>query len=160
MTRTICLPILTGALAIAFCVAPLGPPTTKEATAQGIWVPSNTQPYYNTPQPYFSNPQPYYRSPQAYQSAYYYNSYGLGYSNVYQSGYRGYGASNYGTTVYSNGPYANGSPRMFTGAAPNISYGTSYGPATRVFRYGGPSYSPIYAPASARYYSPYGYRRY
>src|SRR6187402_2612683 len=92
MTRTICLPILTGALAIAFCVAPLGPPTTKEATAQGIWVPSNTQPYY--------------RSPQAYQSAYNYNSYGLGYSNVYQSGYRGYGASNYGTTVYSNGPYA------------------------------------------------------
>jgi len=159
MTRTIRLPILTGALAIAFCVATLGPPTTKQATAQGIWMPSNTQPYYSTPQPYISYPQPYYR-PQPYQSAYYYNGYGAGYSNVYQSGYGAYGASNYGTTVYANSPYVYGSPGMFAGAAPNISYVTSYGPATRVFRYGGPSYSPLYAPASARYYSPYSYRRY
>jgi hypothetical protein len=177
MTR---FPLLICALTTAFCATTLSLVTSKAVNAQGITVLSTPQSYYSTPQHYYSvqqsyysapqsyyiapqpygYSQPYYSAPQPYQGGYQYNSFGPGYSNVYQSGYRGYGAANFKSTVYTNGPYVYGSPGMFARAAPSLFQGTSYGAANQVFRYGSPSYAPAYGPTGARYYSPYGYRRY
>lgn len=131
MTRIVRVPVLIGALAIAFCSATLGPLTSKEAMAQGIVVARNPQPYYN--------------------------SYGAGY-NAYQSGYARYGAANYGYSVYGNGPYVYGSSGVFGNSTPGVVYGTSYAPDVQGVRYGGEIYSRAYAPSNARYYSPYGYQ--
>ena len=132
MTRIVRFPVLTGALAIACCLATLGPLTSKEAAAQVILAPSNPQPYYN--------------------------SYGAGYNSPYQHGYVQYGAVNSGYTVYGNGPYVYGSSGVFGNSIPGVVYGASYGPDTRGTLYGGQPYPRAYAPSNVRYYSPYGYQ--
>jgi hypothetical protein len=167
MSRIIRFPILIGALAFVSFAAAVGPENSKVASAQDIWVPSAPQAYYGTPQqhystaqPYYGVPQPYFRSAQPYPSSYHYSAYRSGYTNLNQQGFRAYGAPNYGPVVYANDPFVHGTPGMFASAAPSLFPGTSYGPVTRVMRYGGNGYAPLYAPTSARYYSPYGYRRY
>jgi hypothetical protein len=132
MTRIVRVPVLTVALAIAFCSAALGPLTSKEASAQVILAPGNPQPYYN--------------------------SYGAGYNSPYQSGYARYGAANSSYTVYGNGPYVYGSSGVFGNSTPGVVYGPSYAPDSQGVRYGGATYSGAYAPSNARYYSPYGYQ--
>jgi hypothetical protein len=171
MTRKLRLPLLTCALTTAFCATTLSLTTSKAVIAQGISVLSTPRSYYSAPHSYNSAPQsyyspqpysysqPYYGAPHPYQGRYHYNSFGPGYGNVHQSGYRGYGAANFGSTVYTNGPYLYGSRGMFPGTT-SLFQSTSYAPATPIIRYGGPSYAPVYAPASARYYSPYSYKRY
>jgi hypothetical protein len=160
MTRIIRFPLLTFGLTTAFCATTLSLIMSTAVTAQGISVLSTPQSYYSAPQSYYSAQpysysQQYYGAPQPYQGGYHYNSFGPGYGNVHQSGYRGYGSANFGSTVYVNGPYLYGSRGMFPGRT-SLFQSTSYAPATPVIRYG----SPVYAPASARYYSPYGYQRY
>ena len=132
MTRMVRFPVLTGALAIAFCFATLGPLTSSKLVAQGIVVTRNPQPYYS--------------------------SYGSGYQGPYQSGYTPYGAANSGYTVYGNGPYVYGSSGVFGNSTPGVVYGPSYAPDSQGVRYGGATYSGAYAPSNARYYSPYGYQ--
>lgn len=131
MTRIVRIPVLTGALAIAFCLATLGPLTSKEAAAQVIFAPGNPQPYYN--------------------------SYGAGYNSPYQNGFTRHSA-NYGYTVYGNGPYVYGSSGVYGNTTPGVVYGGTYGSDVRGVRYGSETYSRAYAPSSTRYYSPYGYQ--
>ncbi len=157
MTRLVRFPVLTGALAIAFCLATLGPLTLTEARAQVIFAPGHPQAYYNGyGAGYISRYQNGYGR---YGVANY--GYGAGYNNAYQNGYGRYGTANYGYTVYGNGPYVYGSPGLFGNSMPGVVYGASYGPSNRGLRYGGEmTYPPVYTPSNARYYSPYGYRRY
>jgi hypothetical protein len=132
MTRIVRFPVLTGALAIACCLATLGPLTSKEAAAQVILAPGNPQPYYN--------------------------SYSAGYNSPYQSGYAPYGAANSGYTVYGNGPYVYGSSGLYGNSTPGVVYGATYAPASQGVQYGGAIYPRTYAPSNVRYYSPYGYQ--
>jgi hypothetical protein len=131
MTRTVRIPVIIGALTIAFWSVTLGPLTSNQAMAQGIVVGRNPPPYYN--------------------------SYGAGY-NAYQNGYAGYGAANSGYSVYGTGPYVYGSSGVFGNSTPGVVYGASYGPDTSGVLYGGQTYPRAYAPSNVRYYSPYGYQ--
>jgi len=144
MKRLMRVPVLTGALAITFCLATLGPLTSKEASAQVILAPGNPQAYYNS----------YGAGYNGYGTVY--NRYGAGYNSPYQNGYARYGAANSRYTVYGNGPYAYGSPGVYGYSTPGVIYGAAYGPDNRGLRYGGVTYPRAYAPSTSRFYSPYG----
>ena len=130
MTLNSRLPALAGAMAAAFCL--FGPATTtsNEAVAQLVVVPGMTRSHHD------------------------------GYNAAYDGRY-GYGANGY--TGYGSGPYVYGSPVPY-GYRSSAGYRYRSG-ITRDLYYGGrgshdASRRAIYRPTNARFYSPYGYRRY